>query len=66
MTCAIKTSEHEWFRQSARVMIAKHGIEKAQRVADFHRRKPLPFMEFYPDIIEEEIAVANQYKGDVA
>ena len=53
---AITNTENPWFRNAAERLVADEGVEKAQRVADFHRRDPMPCASFYPDMIEAVIA----------
>lgn len=56
MTNAIDNTERDWFRQAADQLVAERGVDAARRVAEFHRRKPIPGARFYPNIIEQAIA----------
>ena len=57
---AMTNTENQWFRDAAERLVVTEGVEKAQRVADFHRRKPMPSASFYPDMIEAAIAAQTQ------
>ena len=57
---AITNTENHWFRDAAERLVVTEGVEKAQRVADFHRRDPMPSAPFYPDMIEAAIAAQTQ------
>lgn len=51
--------ERPWYADAARRLVAERGPDRAQRVADFHRRAPifgLGVSGAYADLIEAEIA----------
>ena len=52
---AIENTQRAWFRASAESLVASKGVEHARKVQAFHRSKPMPGAEFYPDLIEEAI-----------
>lgn len=53
-------TERAWFERAAADLVANKGTEAAARVAAFHRRSPMPGAEFYPELVEMEIAKAKQ------
>lgn len=52
---AIHNTERQWFRIAALNLVTKKGAEHARRVAEFHRRQPMPGAHFYPRMIEQAI-----------
>ena len=59
--------ERPWYADAARRLVADRGPERAQRVADFHRRAPIMAASgSYADLIEAEIKAKREEAGRAA